>query len=289
MPRPKRESPFANEYLRELIAPALFAEVALHADGCWCANQLELKVSDSGVPAHRRRQSKRSTLACEQFEATSLLKQMLGSRVPTDDVLDELEQVFHGARLTDLKDHVLWKMMIEGEPGQAAAAKVMKGLSRPNRESLHLVINDRSPMQYFDRHCDRYGRLLSLGYVEALVMLTAALRHAQEYDLCNVDKVANALREVFPRIVSRAPQLFIRWRHLAMRYESIGKGMPLLSDECSDWTSLEEDVEAAARQARADGVGLPPDSMVKTPDKWRTFIIDKKAVWRFALAAGLLG
>src|SRR5690242_2210225 len=100
MPRPRRESPFADKDLRELVAAALFAEAAVHADGTWCANQLELKVFASNALAERKRKPRprKPELASEQFEPTGLFKQMLGARVPTDDILDQLTPVFPGAQ-----------------------------------------------------------------------------------------------------------------------------------------------------------------------------------------------
>lgn len=289
MPRPTRDSVFSDKSLRELIAPALFGEIAVHGNE-WDIDRLEAMIVESDAVCRVKR-NRHSTLASEQFELKGLLRQMLDCRISTDGVLDELSQVFPGARLVEIKHHRLWKMLMIGDPGRKAATEVMRGLPCECGERVCQAISQQrcgafSGERYTLRDC-----IAGLGHVNVLVMLTAAFRDAQEHNISDVEPAGQFLRRIFPEVVSRVPQLFVRWRLLAQRYQEIGKISPFMSGFTSERTDLEEDVNAAARRARADGVPLPPDAMVATPEKWRVIKWSKHdsiAVYRFALGAGLL-
>jgi len=269
MPRPRRESPFADKDLRVLIAAALFAEAAVHADGTWCANQLERKVFASNALAVRKRKPgpRKPELASEQFEPTGLFKQMLGARVPTDDILDQLTPVFPGAQFKDLKHHLLWKLLVEGEPGNLVAAELMNQLPPAHRDCLHRAICGKSRGAFLDRR--RYDRLLALGGVEALVLLIASERCVEEHGI----DAMRALRVVFPRLVSQVPWLFIRWRALALRLRKV-VGFSLYGGK---WDPLDFDVYLNASRSRLERICLPPDSLVKTPANWRAAVANDAA------------
>ena len=279
MPRPTRNTVFADKFLRALIAPALFAEIALRARGCWSPDDLERTAEASSALGSKNGEMR--------FDPAGLFRDLMGSRVPTDDVLSLLCDAFRGARLKTIKHHPFWNLLMVGEAGRAAAATTMNALPAAHRRCFHAAIKEE-PGRRNDFQSPHNG-LRSLSHADALVSVTAALRCAQENDFRNVEKIAKALRNVFPRVVSRIPQLFIRWRHLAKRYQEIGKVTPFMCDEFEDWGSLEEDVATAAAQARAAGFKLPPDSVVAIPEPWKAIIFSPAdAAWQWARAAGLL-
>lgn len=267
MPRSRSDSPLADKGIRELVAPALFAEAAVHAGDCWSAHQLEERVFDSKVLVDRKQPP--GELANDQFDATGLFQQMLGSRVPTHEVLDLLTSVFPGARFNELKQHSLWKLLMDSKPGEVAAVDVMNKLPASHRNFLRQAINSNSPRALYDMR--RYDGLLSLDPIEALAILIGAARDQRG---CGAFP-ARALRVIFPRLVSRAPQLFIRWRHIAMRLRKVLSGFGLCHGR---WDPIDFDVYLSAGQARRDGTPLPPDTLVKMPANWAAAKINDVAM-----------
>lgn len=167
---------------------------------------------------------------------------------------------------------------MEGEYGDAAAADVMKRLPSAHLDSLREAVSIGFRSEVHD--LSRYDRLLSLGAMEALVILVASGRHIARRDQVRsfLSDPTRAARKIFPRLVSRDPRLFIRWRTLARRLRKVLVGFRLCDGQ-RDTIDFEMHVEA--NQGRFDKIPLPPDSIVNTPAAWHEEKLYDRRVNRF--------
>jgi hypothetical protein len=266
MARPSKLSVNADPSLRELIGPALFVDLALATGEPWTVYKQEQAVSARLPPEPLNDASAENG---KRFDPASMLKHMLRCRVPDGPNLEKLSAAFPNSRLTCWRNHRYWQLLRYGAVDGQTIESALKALPAQH-QALVFFRGTRIPLasRFYAAHLN-IDRFCELKDFDALVAVTALARDTRAPNEDNAEAcwAAHVARKIFPHVVANTPQLFIRWRHLAIRYERLfwtGNETAHLKRP-SGQKDLEDQVLKCAALARSNGVRLPPDSMVKKP------------------------
>ncbi|MBS0457909.1 MAG: hypothetical protein JSS44_11325 [Proteobacteria bacterium] len=221
---------------------------------------------------------------------------MLKGQLPTQQTMEAFETVT-GLPPGTLQAWVAWPIwdLLSGRLTDLAMARALGSVKGPAREILHASAarlyshsdSQRQPIAY-DPHT--WLAIRDLGDLNALVVLTM-LACAVRRDLAHepADTLGLITRALFCDAISRCPELYFRWKDLAILYEdAIWASIRMEGDTMlysNKWGAMESDMAAAAASARQAGVPLCPERYVRTPLNWDSFVSMMKR--GMTLSAGL--
>lgn len=247
---------YAN--IRQLVGPAVFAEIALALGREWDPHTIELlldgKGKISGAP-----------------EFTGKYAQMKNGKVPSIKTCKQLQKRMKCGHLLQWRNHPFWPLLT---PGPLYFDTVIEALLSVEGRINWDIWESESPFHIDKRKSFRYdmsptevGHIAEYGDFHALVVLTAMAREAKALRyLRPAFWAAKYSMDIFAQAVCKTPQLYIAWPKLFEIYSHV-IWSPLECEESIPWFDIDtaklfRKMDELAVTARKQGVKLPPDSLV---------------------------
>lgn len=278
MPRYPAESTLSDPQLRELIGPACYVELALAAGRVWNANSLETLL---------RRYLDRDGTTSESVrwdgpdELSNLCRQMLTNRVPAEATALRMDLALGDGspRVARWRSHALWEVLRKAPVEQSLLLNALGGVRGKQRDILYGKVGRRKDLGNLRRPAD-YDFFLETarhGGLDGLLVLTVHAREARQQGVYLTDWQAGHLAlKMFPKVIVAVPNLYIRWKHLALLYAQRVWCSPDPKDSIA-WTKIDlqmltELVMCRSTKARRRGISLPPDDLVSEPAGWNEML-----------------
>lgn len=203
-------------------------------------------------------------------------RKMVDGIVPTDQTFDAIENKINelvevkipGISVMFWKYNPLWEVLFSKSTKNKHFGYFIDNLCDvpehhtylPNKGFYISETIRENETEYIEDNIQSYDDYVSF---ENLFMTTALARKALSNNQWHLQyRYGLTTRKIFPQAVSSTPQLFIRWPLLAKIYNDTFWSPPNefrgKNWDIADWRSLESEINAYEKLARASGVQLPP-------------------------------
>ena len=257
-------SHLSDREIRLLIGSACYTDIALATGGEWHTNKLEEMVNTEDKDGNTY-----------YSEYSGLFRGMRNGRIPGAKTSIRIQNILKTNSFSTWIDLPLWPLLYNYHYEESHILNALNSLPKEMRDIIFVDGHYDPGLQRLARHevtVDMIKKISKYENLHALVAVTAFARESRQNNIHRISAFSSfATQELFPKVICKTPQLYIRWPKLAEIYQHIFWEPPKTATSVI-WLGYEKEklvseIENEEKNAISCHIQLPPKHIFRSINK----------------------
>ena len=253
----RKDSPLKDKVIRKMVTAACYVEIALAVGGEWDPGRLEEVIDGKAY-----------------YSFTGRYRRLFRGIVPSDRSAKDLKLQFNGkCDLLKWRDHPFWKLL---STRPLTHSDIETALSTVTSNVKHYVWMQRPPREFPNTNRgvrttperESIDRIAKYRNFDSLLTLVAYAREGRDSGMLQEYGMSSGISlKIFPQVVARNPHLYVSWKPLAKRLNSLiwNPKNKFFVDLRQNFnlSLLNKEIETLVETTRNKGSCFPPKDLMK--------------------------
>ncbi|MCU7801928.1 MAG: hypothetical protein KZQ92_07665 [Candidatus Thiodiazotropha sp. (ex Lucinoma borealis)] len=252
-----KDSPLKDKVIRIMVTAACYVEISIAADGEWDSDELEKVIDGKGYASY-----------------TGHYRRLFRGIVPNDQSVIFIKlKLTNECDLLKWRDHPFWKLLsnrsLTHSDIEAALMTVTSNVKHyiwMRHRQIDVLPTTRRVRVLPER--ESIERIAKYRNFDSLLTLVAYAREGRDSGMLQEYGISAELSlKIFPDVIARNPHLYIRWKSLAKRLNSLiwnpKRNFAVELKREFSLSQLNEEIEELVDKAREKGACFPPKELMK--------------------------